>query len=299
MFYGTAVAGGAIGAGTVFGWTPRETWSFCTPSTSAMVSTRRGPDSGSGRPFYGTTVRGGGASPWNPGPVFKMDGAGNVTTLHSFVTTGGSFPFAPLVRATDGSFYGTTNDGGTSNNGIAFRLDAAGSFTSLTFFLGRIFPGLFRAAKLQPDAGRGRGLLRDVALRPSTSAPSSGWTPRDDDDSPSSRATTGQSNGPLVQTKDGSFYGATEAGLRSATPRAELFRMVPVGRVSTLHFFREDGGGYHSFAGLHSGRGQNFYGTALRGGVERPGSGLPDESHRGRCNDPLLRRHGRHSPSRL
>src|SRR5215471_2810264 len=59
--------------------------------------------------FYGTT-RGGGALAG--GTVFKIDSAGNLTTLHTFSYPNGLDPEAGLVLASDGKFYGTARVGG-------------------------------------------------------------------------------------------------------------------------------------------------------------------------------------------
>jgi len=60
--------------------------------------------------LHGTT-RDGGSS--GPGTVFRLDAAGTLTTLHSFNgVTDGAAPWAPLVQAADGIFYGTTSAGG-------------------------------------------------------------------------------------------------------------------------------------------------------------------------------------------
>ena len=46
-----------------------------------------------------------------------------VTSLHSFaVATNGIYPEAALVQGSDGSFYGTTANGGVGNAGTVFRL---------------------------------------------------------------------------------------------------------------------------------------------------------------------------------
>src|ERR1017187_6438537 len=68
--------------------------------------------------FYGTTS--GGGTSGNYGTVFKITPGGTLTTLHSFCSqtncTDGEYPFAGLVQATNGDFYGTTSGGGTSGN---------------------------------------------------------------------------------------------------------------------------------------------------------------------------------------
>ena len=65
--------------------------------------------------FYGTTRRGG-ANDFCPGvscgTVFKITPSGTLTTLYSFCSESGcadgDVPFAGLVQAADGNFYGTT-----------------------------------------------------------------------------------------------------------------------------------------------------------------------------------------------
>src|SRR4029077_6291134 len=82
--------------------------------------------------FYGTTTGGG---PANLGTVFKMDAGGAVTTLHAFSGGDeGALPNARLIRATDGSFYGTTTQGGASDVGTVFKITAAGTLTTLIAF---------------------------------------------------------------------------------------------------------------------------------------------------------------------
>jgi uncharacterized repeat protein (TIGR03803 family) len=63
-----------------------------------------------------------------------------LTTLHSFDGTDGFEPSAPLVQATNGDFYGTTNDGGANNAfGTVFRITAAGTLTTLYSFCSEPF----------------------------------------------------------------------------------------------------------------------------------------------------------------
>ena len=67
--------------------------------------------------------------------------AQTLTTLHAFAgyPTDGASPYAGLVQATDGNFYGTTYAGGTSSNcqggcGTVFRITPAGTLTTLHSF---------------------------------------------------------------------------------------------------------------------------------------------------------------------
>src|SRR5271166_2184765 len=63
--------------------------------------------------FYGTTFNYGGGGQGGGGTVFKLTSSGTLTVLHSFTgQSDGAEPYAGLIQATDGTFYGTTNIGG-------------------------------------------------------------------------------------------------------------------------------------------------------------------------------------------
>ena len=73
--------------------------------------------------LYGTTG-GGGADDF--GTVFKITPSGTLTTLYSFCSQtrlhGRREPYAGLVQATNGNFYGTTSGGGASITAVWRRL---------------------------------------------------------------------------------------------------------------------------------------------------------------------------------
>ena len=75
--------------------------------------------------FYGTSLGGGVGF----GSVFKMDAAGNVSTIHSFAggPTDGKHPKAGLFLNDDGFFYGTTAEGGSDDAGTIFKIDSTGA----------------------------------------------------------------------------------------------------------------------------------------------------------------------------
>jgi uncharacterized repeat protein (TIGR03803 family) len=122
-FYGTTYFGGTNGFGTVFEITPEgnltSIFSFDNTDGSSPIA---GLVEATDGMFYGTTSSGGaGAS----GTAFKITPAGMLTTLHSFCSrtdcADGAYPYAGLVEATDGTFYGAT-DGQSVNDGTVFRL---------------------------------------------------------------------------------------------------------------------------------------------------------------------------------
>jgi uncharacterized repeat protein (TIGR03803 family) len=82
--------------------------------------------------FYGTALQGGN----NPalGAISKITPAGAITLVHSFDGTHGFGPYAPLMQASDGNFYGTTHNGGQYNDGVVFEVSPAGVFTDLHDF---------------------------------------------------------------------------------------------------------------------------------------------------------------------
>ena len=57
-----------------------------------------------------------------------------LTKLHSFDGVDGSTPFAGLVQATNGNFYGMTNGGGAHGYGTVFEITPGGTLTSLYSF---------------------------------------------------------------------------------------------------------------------------------------------------------------------
>lgn len=126
-FYGTTYGGGTYTAGTVFRITPAGTlttlYSFCNVPTGDPCRDGDGPRASliqaTDGNFYGTTMYGGAH---DFGTIFKITSTGELTTLHSFQQTGGSYPQGGLFQGTDGSFYGTTSDYGLQGAGTVFRV---------------------------------------------------------------------------------------------------------------------------------------------------------------------------------
>jgi uncharacterized repeat protein (TIGR03803 family) len=86
--------------------------------------------------FYGTT-QGGGDPTCKCGVVYKATATGAVTVLHTFkgYPTDGNRPLGILVQGPDGSFYGTTYHGGTTNNnGTVFKITPTGAYKLLYSF---------------------------------------------------------------------------------------------------------------------------------------------------------------------
>jgi uncharacterized repeat protein (TIGR03803 family) len=249
MLYGTTHLGGAncgrFGCGTFFAITP-------TGELTTLYSyTRRDRANGgtlvqaTDQDFYGTgTWEGTNAS----GEVYKITAAGKLTRLYSFCSQpsciDGTFPYAGLVQASDGSFYGTTEEGGVNDSsdsscppvqsgcGTVFRITPAGKLTTLYSFCAQenCTDGSF------PWAG-------------------------------------------LVQASDGSFYGTTEEGgvndsSNSSCPVqygcGTVFRITPAGKLTTLYSFCSQSNcadGALPYAGLMQATDGQLYGTTTYGGA--------------------------------
>ncbi len=137
-FYGTTPLGGAHFKGTVFkidaagSLTTLHSFSGSPGDGAVPVA---GLVQGTDGNFYGTTASGGELF---QGTVFRITPAGALTVLHSFsgYPGQGAVPFAGLVQGSDGNFYGTTALGGAHFKGTVFKIDAAGSLTTLHSFSG-------------------------------------------------------------------------------------------------------------------------------------------------------------------
>jgi len=102
--------------------------------------------------LYGTTSQGGTSG---LGVVFKLTPTGKETVLHSF--TGGAdgvYPYGGLFRDAAGNLYGTTEIGGTANDGIVFKISKTGKETVLHSFTGAandggepVYSGFYMDAK--------------------------------------------------------------------------------------------------------------------------------------------------------
>ena len=100
--------------------------------------------------FYGITEECGSEA---VGVAWTVSKAGKETVLHNFVGgSDGSNPYAGVTLDTKGNFYGTTEEGGNSNNGVVYKLSIKNKkLTILHAFDGSdgslLFCGLVRDAK--------------------------------------------------------------------------------------------------------------------------------------------------------
>jgi uncharacterized repeat protein (TIGR03803 family) len=215
--------------------------------------------------FYGTTLAGGGDG---DGTVFQMTPNGTLTTLASFNYVDGFDP-NELAEGIDGNFYGTTFEGGSNGDGSIYKISTNGVLTNLVSFNytnGGFLPysGLFETANgdffgtTYEGGTNGQGTLFKMSLAGQVTSLYS-FTGGDDGGHPAA---------PLLQGKDGNFYGTTATG--GTYGNGTAFRMTPNGAVTTLAEF--DGyDGANPQAGLVQGMDGNLYGTTENGGADDMG----------------------------
>lgn len=136
-FYGATLLGGTSKLGTLYRLTPAGVVTTLhsfgvtggSPPSSALV---QGPDGA----FYGTVTSGGDSSS-SMGYVFRLQADGTFSILHSFSGPDGANPVGggALAVGPDGSLYGATIYGGTSNLGTLYKVSPSGTFTSLHSFV--------------------------------------------------------------------------------------------------------------------------------------------------------------------
>jgi uncharacterized repeat protein (TIGR03803 family) len=237
--YGTTGYGGTYGNGTIF--------RLNTSGTEAVFSFTGGANggfpysglvlNGAGSAFGTTQDGGSGCSPYGCGTVFRVNSAGKVTVLHSFIgVPDGEYPISGVVLDSAGNLYGTTPYGGSVQRGrlhlptywgTVFKVDPSGKETQLYSFCPA---GLPCTDGQNPMAG----LVRDSA---------------------------------------GNLYGTTQYG--GANSAGTVFRVDPTGNETALYSFCSQSGcadGSNPTAGLVLDNAGNLYGTTEFGGANREGT---------------------------
>jgi uncharacterized repeat protein (TIGR03803 family) len=276
VLYGTTYLGGSVNNGTVFklnkdgsGYKILYQFAGAGDGQKPYAALVEGTDG----TLYGTTKLGG---PGSGGTIFKLrkDGSGyGIIRYFTFTygsSTDGCCPSAPLLKASDGMLYGTTQSGGTNSFGTIFRMNTDGQNYGILHHFGGFLDGrtpdvlteaedgtLFGTTemggtnsygtvfKLNKD-GTGYAVLHHFAYRGL------------DGQSPYSG---------VIEADDGLLYGTTQSGGAS-------------GNCGTVFRLNEDGSGYtnlHNFgticgdgsqpvSGLIQTADGTFYGTTSKGG---------------------------------
>jgi len=316
-FYGITAIGGADGSGTVFKITPSgmltTLYNFCSKTNCADGANPDGLVRGTDGNLYGTTQVGGANNSSicqnvGCGTVFKITLSGTLTTLHSFCSqtscADGAIPYAGVVQATNGNFYGTTRQGGGNKIcdagagcGTVFKITGAGTLTTLYSFCSQTNcdDGAFSTAGLvQATNGNlygttflggsnvciqlyapGCGTAFEITL---TGALSTLYRF-------CSQTKCADGADPLagmIQATDSNFYGTTSEGgnhgCNNANGCGTLFKITPSGTLTTLYKFCSQSGpqpcmdGTHPVGGLVQATNGKFYGGTYFGGSTTRGT---------------------------
>ena len=265
-FYGTTSTGGNGGYGTLY---------QCVPSTGKLnILTQFTNGNPGGTPvgavtegadgyLYGTAEYGGDN---NYGTVFRTDLSSSTTSTFAQVTGGlaGYYPQSDLIQASDGNFYGTTAQGGTSNLGTFFQVTPAGVFTVIYSFTG----GADGSSPLRGVIQGRDGSFYGVCNQGGTYGGGSIY--RIDYLNTTFKLTVlhdfypvlldgsnPQSN--LVQASDGNFYGTTTAG--GASGNGLIYEVTPTGGYNLVYSFTDGIDGSGPVGALTQATDGNLYGT--------------------------------------
>jgi uncharacterized repeat protein (TIGR03803 family) len=213
--------------------------------------------------LYGTTPFGSAGY----GTIFKLVKAGNYRVLYSFVGSpnDGAYPEGGLLRDKQGTFYGTTWQGGTTNGGTVFKFDVSGKETALHNFVLNSTDGMWPYAGLIQDAKgnlygttsaggiSGGGIVfelestgKEDVLFNFNGNMGNGMYP---------------GGGSLLRTK-GSLYGTT--GFGGASNLGTVFALHKSKATTVVNFGGAEG--EFPFAGLIKDSAGNLYGTTQYGG---------------------------------
>jgi uncharacterized repeat protein (TIGR03803 family) len=234
-FYGTTSQGGANLDGTIFRITPEgkldtlhgfDGSDGCDP-VGGLVQ-------GSDGSFYGTTT--GASCGADNGTIFKLSLDGVLATVFSFDYTDGFYPASALIQAPNGSFYGTTYEGGTNEEGTVFSVTSGGIFATLYNFC------------TESDCTDGEAPFAGLA-----------------------QGTDGNFYG--TTTFGGANNSSLCSNLNVGC--GTIFKIAPTGTLNTLYSFCAEtncSDGLVPIGGLVQGTDARFYGTTRGGGADGDGT---------------------------
>jgi uncharacterized repeat protein (TIGR03803 family) len=194
------------------------------------------------------------------------------SSMTNFNSNNGRSPMAPLIQASDGYFYGTTQRGGVWNQGVVFKIAPWDhNVTVLHSFTGAAPEGG------QPLAGLVQG--NDGNFYGTTSLCLTGCFGTVFKITPDGNLTTlhgfsfGDGASPqatLIQGVDGALYGTTwSGGSNNCGPQhcGTIFRVTTDGSTFTALFSFSAHNGSHPQAAMLQGSDGTLYGTTWSGGV--------------------------------
>lgn len=225
--------------------------------------------------LYGTTEVGGAFS---FGTVFRVLPSGSETILYSFSSTAtGQYPYGGLLLDQDGTIYGTTQEGGASDQcwggcGTVFQLDAAGNETVLLNFWP---PAAYPTETLTMDSA---GHLYGITYGSGYCCLGTIFELSKENITPSQTLYTfnggpgGETpNSAVARDVEGNLYGSTGVGGDANCTYGHgggcgiVYQLTPRGEEKVLYTFSGPDGGFPG--GLICDRRGNLYGTTSMGGT--------------------------------
>jgi uncharacterized repeat protein (TIGR03803 family) len=268
--YGTTYVGGASNRGTLFKINEDGSGFVTIHSLDGDgAHPVAGLLEGDGGALYGTTTLGGAS---NYGVVFRIerDGSG-FASIHSFDATNGAAPFAGLMKGGDGALYGTTSQGGSSGNGVIYKIEEDGTGFAEVRDLEDTNGRHPEAALIQGSDGALYGTTHDGGTS------GSGTVFRVNENGSGFlrlHSFTGSHSvnvhAALLKGADGALYGTTLNGGTSTTGTVFKLGEDGSGYSAVYEFSATDG--YFPYATLIKGGDGALYGTTYYGGVFGAGS---------------------------
>ena len=276
--YGTTFGGGKYDYGVVYKLTPTGTLTvlhpFTGPPYDGAIPLKTLVRDAAGN-IYGTSDEGGSN---NKGTAFKIDPSLTETLLWNFgnTETDGTYPAPGLMQGAGGYFYGTTVEGGGTNNaGTVYSLTAAGTEMVLWSFGAYSLDGQHpHATVFQDAAGNLYGTTRDggtfshgtvyeLTLSGTEIVLWSFGGYKGDGKLPHSV---------LVQDASGTFYGTTREGGsfgdgKGGSGYGTVFKLSATDQEKILWSFKgSPSDGQDPRSGLVMDTAGNLYGTTFAGG---------------------------------
>jgi uncharacterized repeat protein (TIGR03803 family) len=200
--------------------------------------------------------------------------------LHNFTRATGAHPIVGVIRDSAGNLYGTTTVGGTSGQGVVYKLDTARQYTVLHNFTGGLGGGQPYAGVIRDSAGNLYGTTSSggtanagVVYKLDTAGHEMvlyNFTGGTDGSEPLAG---------VIRDSAGNLYGTTAYGGTPCPPPVQgdppgcgvVYRLDTAGRETVLYSFTGGADGSVPYAGVIRDSAGSLYGTTYAGGTANDG----------------------------
>ncbi len=220
----------------------------CNPNMPALLA--QGRDGG----LYGTMP----TQTSGNGTVVSYELSGVFGTVHNFLQGEAYHPQSGLSMGLDGSFYGTSTNGGTPGFGTVYKVSPAGAVTILHTFANGTDGAYPWATPIQASDGNVYG-----ATYNGTNA---GVVYKITQTGVFSTIATlaSKTQAPFIQAADGNLYGTTQYG--GTYNQGTVFKMTTAGKVTIIHSFNSTGDGQIPIGPVMQASDGLLYGLTSTGG---------------------------------